>query len=221
MSEYEAKTHYQNTDTATRYATQFSTPLSIANFRTKLVGWGEVKAFTNMLMKISGAESALDVACGTGRYLEILLNYGYQVGGVDISDEMLSFSRQRLKGEKNLLFIRQGDAEKLPFETHKFDLVTCMRLYHRIPNKIRRQMLHEVKRVGKGHAILFFGMSTPWLKLRGNLRTKLIPGRSSNPFPLTQHQLTTELEAIGLKIQNKLWVLPFLSGGQVVYVTWQ
>jgi SAM-dependent methyltransferase len=220
MDKYEAKIHYQNVDTAKRYKHQFSGPVSLSNLRSKIVGWGETRAFLKMLEKIMGAKTALDVACGTGRYLEILLDYGYHVGGIDVSNEMLSFARQHVGDKENLLFIQQGDAENLPFENDQFDLVTCMRLYHRVPADIRKTMLHEVQRVGNGHAILFFGISTRLLRLRRYLRTKIIQGRPSNPYPLTQSQLLNELKLLGMKIQDTAWVLPLLAEGLVVRVTW-
>jgi len=162
----------------------------------------------------------LDIASGTGRYVELLLKHGYQVGGVDISNEMLSFARQRIGGHPNLLFLKQGDAEILPCSNNQYDLVTCIRLYHRIPSEIRLRMLQEVKRVGKGQAILFFGMTTPWLQYRRALRAKIISGRHSNPYPVTTSQLDEELKSVGLNLQESGWVLPFFADGLIALVTW-
>ena len=220
MNDYEAKKFYQKIKNATDYESQYQTPLSLANFRARAIDWGERRAFLYLLRQVPESKSVLDIACGTGRYLEILLKKGFQVGGIDISEEMLAFARQRLQEYKNLMFTQRGDAEQLPFESQQFDLVTCMRLYHRIPADIRRRMLSEVKRVGTGKALLFFGMSTPYLKIRHTLRDLFIPGRPSNPFPLTMEQLRQELASVGLQYQDSKWVLPFLGEGLMVYVTW-
>ena len=74
---------------------------------------------------------------------------------------MLSFAEQRIDGNPNLLFLKQGDAESLPFSDKEYDLVTCMRLYHRVPPQIRLRMLQEVKRVGRGWAILYRSLLQP------------------------------------------------------------
>jgi ubiquinone/menaquinone biosynthesis C-methylase UbiE len=220
MNDYEAKNYYQKEETATSYERQFRGSLSTASLRARLVGWGEQRAFLRILRNVSDVKTVLDIACGTGRYLEVLVDHGIYAGGIDISDEMLSFAKKRLEEHKNILFIKRGDAEKLPFEDNQFDLITCLRLYHRVPTEIRRRMLLEVKRVGKGKAILFFGMSTPLLKIRHAIRNILIPGRSSNPFPLSLKQLHSELEMVGMQFQASEWVLPFLAEGLVVYTTW-
>lgn len=162
----------------------------------------------------------LDVACGTGRYTRLLLEHGYQAGGADISPEMLEFARARTKGSANLLFLQAGDAEDLPFEDGQFEGVTCMRLFHRVPPVQRAQMLLEVQRVGCGWAILFFGMSTPWLRLRRTVRSKVFRGRPSNPYPVTPAGLRDELWALGFTVRDRRWVLPYISDGMVVFVTW-
>jgi SAM-dependent methyltransferase len=222
MNDYEAKDYYQNIDSAGHYASQFHKPLSLSNLRTRIFGWREEQAFLHMLRQVSDKpKKALDIASGTGRYVELLLNHGYQVGGVDISKEMLSFAERRVGGNPNLLFLQQCDAETLPFPDHQYDLVTCIRLYHRVPSENRHRMLREVKRVGRGKAILFFGMTNSWLQFRRAIRSRIISGRPSNPYPVTRTQLVGELEAEGFTLQDSAWVLPLLADGLVVLVTWQ
>ena len=221
MPEYEAKGFYQNEESAGEYASQYHESLRLSNLRAKIFGWREEQVFLSMLREVNVAEkSVLDIASGTGRYVELLLNDGYQVGGVDISNEMLSFAKNRVGDHPNLMFLQQQDAEQLPFSDAQYDLITCIRLYHRIPTESRVEMLREVKRVGKGKAILFFGMITPWLKLRRLLRSKILPGRHSNPHPVTQQQLAAELDSLGFVIERAKWVLPFFADGYIVLVSW-
>ncbi|HTX03439.1 MAG TPA: class I SAM-dependent methyltransferase [Candidatus Acidoferrales bacterium] len=70
--------------------------------------------------------SLLDVACGTGLASEPLLKRGLQVTGVDTSESMLDKARIRLKEARLVV----GDAEKLPFPDHSFDLVVCAQAIH-------------------------------------------------------------------------------------------
>jgi len=221
MVNYEAKDHYQNMRVAGYYDSQFHRPLSLFNFRVRIFGYREEKVFLQMLRQIDlDSNKALDIASGTGRYVKLLLNHGYQVGGVDISKEMLSFAEQRVGGNPNLLFLKQADAESLPFSDNEYDLVTSIRLYHRVSSKIRLRMLREVKRVGKGKAILFFGMTNPWLRRRRAIREKILPGRPSDPYPVTKAQLVDELEKVGITIQASAWVLPLLADGLIALVKW-
>jgi SAM-dependent methyltransferase len=67
------------------------------------------------------ARTLLDVACGTGRHLE-LLRARYQVEGVDLDPEMLEIARARLGPEVPL---HLGDM--VDFDLGKrFDVVTCL-----------------------------------------------------------------------------------------------
>jgi len=141
----------------------------------------EENAFTRSLKQAPAGGAVLDVACGTGRYTGLLLGHGYKVGGIDISKEILFYASAHNKENSNLLFLSTGDAEHLPFEDNQFDGVTCMRLLHRIPPNLRVNILKELNRVTREWAIVFFGMSSPWITLRQTSRSKIIRGRPSNP----------------------------------------
>lgn len=65
----------------------------------------------------------LDVACGTGRWLEKLLRAGASAGaGVDISSAMLAvaWTKQFLQGH-----LAKGDCLALPFQPQAADLIVC------------------------------------------------------------------------------------------------
>src|SRR5258708_38199589 len=67
-----------------------------------------------------GARTLLDVACGTGAHLEILLRW-YDVGGVDLSPEMLGVARGRLSAVP-----RHGGERRTLELGGEFDAVTCL-----------------------------------------------------------------------------------------------
>src|SRR5207237_6122636 len=95
--------------------------------------------------------------------------------------------RQSHAGPRCIGF-EQGDAARLPFAAGQFDGVTCMRLYHRIDSPLRLEMMSEVRRVGRGWAILFFGMTSPWLALSRQMRPAL-GGRPTSPIRLTTEHI--------------------------------
>lgn len=68
------------------------------------------------------ARTLLDVACGTGKHLELLRSRGYEVTGVDLDPEMLTLARQRLGPEADL---HAGDMVGLDLG-RTFDVVTCL-----------------------------------------------------------------------------------------------
>ena len=68
----------------------------------------------------SGGDSWLDVACGTGRHLE-LLRRNYSVAGVDRSLPMLRIARQRLPDVR----LMRGDMRSFDLG-QSFDIVSCL-----------------------------------------------------------------------------------------------
>jgi SAM-dependent methyltransferase len=65
---------------------------------------------------------ALDVACGTGKGLEALLDLGYDAVGCDGSPAMAAVARRKLAGRADVLVC---DMRELP-ALGAFDLVTCL-----------------------------------------------------------------------------------------------
>jgi SAM-dependent methyltransferase len=64
----------------------------------------------------------LDVACGTGKSFLPMLERGWRVTGVDISDEMLDVARDKVAGRVDL---HRHDMRALP-RLGSFDLVLCL-----------------------------------------------------------------------------------------------
>lgn len=216
MDEYEAKTFYTNANSAGEYEDRFGTSVSLSNLRAKIVGWGEKRAFSRMIDQVPERGRVLDIACGTGRYTETLLSRGYLAGGVDISSAMLGFAEKRVGHYANLLALPNADAESLPFADSSFDGTTCMRLFHRVPPVHRSAMIQEVKRVTKDWAILFFGAHSPWLNLRQSVRSTMIPGRRSNPYPIEPSKIFRLVSENGFEVKDFAWVLPRIAEGIVV-----
>ncbi len=91
----------------------------------------------------------LDVGCGTGANLMMLSEYG-DAEGVDVSEDALSFCRER-----GLQKVRLGAAEELPYEDGTFDLVTAFDVVEHIDDDLAG--LREMRRVLRpgGRVLLF------------------------------------------------------------------
>ncbi|HYB78902.1 MAG TPA: methyltransferase domain-containing protein [Thermoplasmata archaeon] len=83
---------------------------------------GEVRRLEELARRFgrSGGKSWLDVACGTGRHLEILRRRHACVG-VDASPEMLRVARRRLPG----VHLVRGDMRTFRLG-RRFDVVSCL-----------------------------------------------------------------------------------------------
>lgn len=113
-------------------------------FALKNTSWHD-RVVASRLGSLEG-RTVLDVACGGGRWLELLASRGARIAGVDIAERAVKYCRETLP---------QGDfhvaaAEQLPFETQSFDVVTCMGSLEHFADK--PAALREMLRVAKPDA---------------------------------------------------------------------
>lgn len=112
--------------------------------------------YKRMLELIGNVDSKtiLDVGCGTGNILNMILNKynNVDVYGIDISDKMLEKAKEKLTVRAHLTL---GDSEKLPYEDNKFDLIMCNDSFHHYPNP--KNVLKEFFRVLKNGGMLILG----------------------------------------------------------------
>ena len=73
-----------------------------------------------ILARQPNARTLLDVACGTGKHLE-LLRERFDVEGVDVDEEILAVARERLPG----VSLHSGDMRRFDLG-RSFDAVTCL-----------------------------------------------------------------------------------------------
>jgi SAM-dependent methyltransferase len=71
----------------------------------------------------------LDVGCGTGHHLARFRERGFDVAGVDGSEEMLDQARLLNPGAD----LRRADVEGLPFPDGTFDVVVCVEVLRYLP----------------------------------------------------------------------------------------
>ncbi|MFN8353067.1 MAG: bifunctional demethylmenaquinone methyltransferase/2-methoxy-6-polyprenyl-1,4-benzoquinol methylase UbiE [Spirosomataceae bacterium] len=78
------------------------------------------------LLKEARPQTILDIATGTGDFaIEAMSLKPKKIVGVDISEGMLAFGREKIKklGMDSVIELRSGDSENLPFENNTFDAV--------------------------------------------------------------------------------------------------
>jgi demethylmenaquinone methyltransferase/2-methoxy-6-polyprenyl-1,4-benzoquinol methylase len=111
------------------------------------------KKAVNMLKEIK-PERILDLASGTGDFaIESLRLNPKEIIGMDISEGMLEVGREKMKknGFDNVISMRLGDSEALPFEDNYFDALTVgfgVRNYENLEKGLS-EMLRVVRPGGK------------------------------------------------------------------------
>jgi ubiquinone/menaquinone biosynthesis C-methylase UbiE len=99
-------------------------------------------------LRLTDADRALDVGCGTGIFSLSLAGRAEQVTGIDLTPEMLDQARA-LQAELNINNIdwRQGDILPLPFANESFSIVVTKATFHHLVDPAA--VLAQMKRVCK------------------------------------------------------------------------
>ncbi|MEQ1714564.1 MAG: class I SAM-dependent methyltransferase [Hyphomicrobium sp.] len=84
-----------------------------------LEAWGEGNVWSEIQLMMAGRTgTCLDIACGTGKVMELLQNEALDIWGCDISDALIAQAAKRgLRPER----LHVGDATKLPYQDRQFD----------------------------------------------------------------------------------------------------
>ncbi len=106
----------------------------------------------------------LDVGCGTGGGISLLLEAGCTVSGVDVSPAMLAIARARFGDQAGFHLVERG---ALPFDDDRFDMATTTMVLHEVPAQHRAGLLAEMSRVVKPAGCLLvidyrFGSKRGW-----------------------------------------------------------
>jgi len=101
-----------------------------------------IKILENSLIKKDSF--VLDVCCGTGDQAFYYAQKSNHVFGVDIDSKMIGLKRK--KENPTLIVI---DARELPFKDDYFDLTSICLALHEKDEKLRNQIVGEMKRVTK------------------------------------------------------------------------
>ncbi|HVA28631.1 MAG TPA: class I SAM-dependent methyltransferase [Candidatus Baltobacteraceae bacterium] len=103
----------------------------------------------NMLLGygLAPTHHVLDVACGTGVASRPLIENGFRVTGVDVSEPMLTKARERLPAATWVA----GAAEALPFAPDAFDAAISAQAFHHVD---RAKAIEEIARVVKPGGIV-------------------------------------------------------------------
>jgi SAM-dependent methyltransferase len=100
----------------------------------------------------NGRGKALDVGCGcTGRFIDLLLNEGFEPEGVDVSDEMIRLAQKR---HSKIQFYKQDICDWIA--PHKYDFITAWDSIWHIPLNQQVDTLKKLFSSLNANGILIF-----------------------------------------------------------------
>lgn len=119
-------------------------------------------------LKYISAKNVLDVGCGDGRLVGVLLRHGYVATGMDISSNALSVAKSKVPEGRFVCYPLDGSP--WPFPDKSFDVIVSFEVIEHLLGV--RAKLEEVNRVltNTGHLIV----STPYHGLIKNFLITLV-----------------------------------------------
>lgn len=87
---------------------------------------------------------ALDFGCGTGRSTRVLRKLGFDVTGVDISEDMLRIARA-IDTSGDYRLVPEDNLDQ--FATGAFDLVLCAFPFDNVPGGMKARILRDLRRL--------------------------------------------------------------------------
>lgn len=83
---------------------------------------------------LPGHGNALDVGCGTGSLSLVLVEFGYEVTGLDSSPRMIELARQKANDARQRIQFAVGDAADPQFGQGEFDVVLGRHILWALPD---------------------------------------------------------------------------------------
>tara|TARA_Y100000310_G_C20664975_1_gene806982 strand:+ start:1055 stop:1702 length:648 start_codon:yes stop_codon:yes gene_type:complete len=108
---------------------------------------------TYLLENIEEGSSVLEVGCGNGRSLKVLLKRTKNITGIDHDQTAVDHAKENMPEAK----FEKADAVDLPFDDNSFDYVLCLTSFANFGDK-KFKALEEMKRVLKNDGFILFSV---------------------------------------------------------------
>lgn len=157
----------------------------------------------------------LDLPCGTGRIDNWLLQLPVRVIAADISNEMLTKTREKTRPTPMWLGLVRADACHLPFPSRSIECVFSIRFFHLLDEPTRLAILQEFARVARQWVVVEYRrIETPVKAFKRAVNRRLF-GRIDNPR-WTLELIEREMDKCGLVVERYHYMSRWFSSLVVV-----
>jgi len=130
------------------------------------------------LIKKEGADTVLDLGCGTGRHTIMLAQAGFDVYATDSSKEGLKLTYQNLKKMSLNAKLNQASCYKrFPYKDNFFDAIISTQVIHHARHEEVKYCISEIERVLKPGGFIFISVTKSSYK-NAATRYKIIEPRT-------------------------------------------
>lgn len=109
------------------------------------------------LLRAQGAQTILEVGCGSGQDTRFLTHHGFTVTATDFSAEALAIARGAADAAT---FLEHDTREPFPFPDQSFDLVLASLSLHYFPASETRAIVEELARLLRPRGLLLFRLNS-------------------------------------------------------------
>lgn len=133
--------------------------------------------------KIPPKSAVLDAPVGTGRFIDMFVELGLTVHGVDISEDMLTVAADQDSSKQGSVTLQRGDLEAIPLTDKQVDTSFCIRFLNWVPTSVLASSLQELARVSSNQVVVHVRTRrSATLKeigssVKPNLSKSLVPSR--------------------------------------------
>lgn len=163
------------------------------------VHWVTDEGLGQAHVKAAGTKKGkgLEMCCGTGFVARALQDAGWDMIGVDISEQMVREAQKHVPA-------MQGDVENLDFPDGHFDLIVLRQAYFLLANGPK--VLAEVKRLLKSNGSLVISLIVPFSDVDAAWLKKVHTVKQAQMIRyFTAEDLGNELRTHGFSIQETLF----------------
>ncbi|MFX0066661.1 MAG: class I SAM-dependent methyltransferase [Candidatus Hermodarchaeota archaeon] len=89
----------------------------------------------------------IDLGCGNGNHVVFFAEQGFDVSGIDISEEAIEIARAWLNMRDLKADLQAGDIENIPCPDQSFDVVISHAVLDHIPFEKAKKVMEEIKRI--------------------------------------------------------------------------
>jgi len=133
---------------------------------------------------------------------------------VDISSEMIHIDEDSKHLLNHPLFLGYAVAEieHLPFHTETLDAMVSLRFFGHLPPILKKQALHEFKRITRSGAVVMFALNNLFLKLKRHfLQSIRSKPKTDMWFPTNYEEIKSLALSMGWNFKYAKHLVPLIS----------
>lgn len=176
--------------------------------------WFEFRAIRRALAQADGIETVCDVPCGPGRLFPLWSDLGFEICGVDLSDDFLSAASDARSSLGLPGKIVKGDAFELSANIAPVDMVASVRFLYYFDRDQRLALLRELADASLRYVLTQYKTS----ETRKGRRNSTKPGRSQGVYGkrfCTYQEIEDEISEAGLVLRG---IFPIAQSSDRVFV---